>query len=181
MSDVRLIKKYPNRRLYDTAISSYITLQDVKRLVMEGVDFRVVDARTDEEITRNILLQVITEQEEQGEPILSTELLQQIIRFYGHALQGLMSSYLESSLRLFLEQQHAFREQLRLLLEPNPVGLLVDLAQRNLGIWRTMQENFLRSLKSAQPESSGSEAVRAAEEHKIAEDNGAKPSEPPKP
>jgi polyhydroxyalkanoate synthesis repressor PhaR len=143
MSEPRLIKKYPNRRLYDTTISSYITLQDVKRLVMEGVDFRVADARTDEDITRSILLQVITEQEERGEPILSTEFLQQIIRCYGDALQVLMSSYLESSLRLFLEQQQAFREQLRFLTGPN------------LNVWRTMQENFLRSLMPPQPGSAG--------------------------
>jgi polyhydroxyalkanoate synthesis repressor PhaR len=97
MSEPRIIKKYPNRRLYDTAVSSYITLEDVKQLVLERADFHVIDARTNTDITRGILLQIISEQEEQGNPIFTTEVLAHIIRFYGDTLQGMMGNYLEKS------------------------------------------------------------------------------------
>jgi polyhydroxyalkanoate synthesis repressor PhaR len=153
----RIIKKYPNRRLYDTAISSYITLEDVRTLVREGIEFRVVDARSDEEITRNILLQVISEQEERGQPILSIELLQQLIRCYGDTMQGLMTSYLESSLRLFIKQQNVFREQLELLLGPSPVSALMDIAERNFETWAGMQASFLRALAAQREEREASE------------------------
>lgn len=143
MSDVRIIKKYPNRRLYDTAISSYITLEDVKRLVLDRVEFQVVDARSQEDLTRTILLQIITEQEEQGTPILTTELLEQLIRFYGDTLQGMMSSYLERSLSFFIEQQSSMRNQLQDLVTQTPLGMMSEMAERNLNMWKTMQENFL--------------------------------------
>lgn len=143
MSDMRIIKKYPNRRLYDTAISSYITLEDVKRLVLDRVEFQVVDARSQEDLTRTILLQIITEQEEQGTPILTTELLEQLIRFYGDTLQGMMSSYLERSLSFFIEQQSSMRNQLQDLVTQTPLGMMSEMAERNLNMWKTMQENFL--------------------------------------
>ena len=148
MSETRVIKKYPNRRLYDTAISSYITLEDVKRLVLDGATFHVIDARSGEDITRTILLQIIAEQEEQGDPIFSTEVLAHIIRFYGDTLQGLIGRYLEQSLRGFVEQQHLVREQVRSL-SPisqglNPLSLMHDFAEQNLAIWKNMQEKFYR-------------------------------------
>ena len=107
----RIIKKYPNRRLYDTETSSYITLQDVKKLVLEHVDFRVEDAKTKDDLTRPILLQIILEEEMGGMPMFSTPLLAQIIRFYGHAMQGLMGAYLEKNLHAFAEMQSRFAEQ----------------------------------------------------------------------
>ena len=88
MTDKRIIKKYPNRRLYDTEISKYITLEDVKKLVLSGVDFCVKDVKTDEDLTRNILLQIISEQEHDGDPMFSTQTLTQLIRFYGNAYQS---------------------------------------------------------------------------------------------
>jgi len=154
MSEPRTIKKYPNRRLYDTADSRYITLEDIKRLVSEGVELRVMDARSEEDLTRNILLQVISDQEERGEPILSTELLQQIIRFYGDTMQGLITNYLENSLRAFVEQQNAFRDQLRVVVGQTPMSMLMELAERNFAMWRNMQESFLRAaLPNAQDSS----------------------------
>ena len=102
MSDLRVIKKYPNRRLYDTAISQYVTLDDIRELVAGGSSFQVVDAKSKEDITRSILLQIIVEQEESGDPILSTDFLARVIRFYGDAMQGFMGSYLEKSLESFL-------------------------------------------------------------------------------
>jgi len=91
----RLIKKYPNRRLYDTQTSSYITLADVKQLVLANEQFKVVDAKTDEDLTRSILLQIILEEEANGTPMFSSAALSQIIRYYGHTMQGMMGAYLE--------------------------------------------------------------------------------------
>ena len=110
-SGPRILKKYPNRRLYDTHSSGYITLADVKRMVLEGVDFEVRDAKTGEELTRSILLQIILEEETDGVPMFSTTMLAQIIRFYGNAMQGMMGAYLEKNLQTFVELQQRFAEQ----------------------------------------------------------------------
>ena len=101
MTDVRIIKKYPNRRLYDTEISRYITLEEVRQLVLQNIRFRVEDKRSHEDITRSILLQVIAEQEQGGDPIFTTDLLIFILRVYGDPMQGSISRYLELSIRLF--------------------------------------------------------------------------------
>lgn len=108
---LRILKKYPNRRLYDTQTSSYITLADVKKMVLEGATFEVRDAKSGEELTRSILLQIILEEEMGGMPMFSTPLLAQIIRFYGHAMQGLMGAYLEKNLQAFTDMQSRFAEQ----------------------------------------------------------------------
>lgn len=108
---MRIIKKYPNRRLYDTETSSYITLTDIKQLVLEVTPFQVVDAKTGEELTRSILLQVILELESEGVPMFSAETLKQIIRFYGHAMQGVMGSYLEKNMQVLTEMQNRMRDQ----------------------------------------------------------------------
>lgn len=148
---VRVIKKYPNRRLYDTEVSRYITLQEVRQLVMENVKFRVQDKNTHEDITRSILLQVISEQEEGGNPIFTTELLTRIIRFYGDPMQASITRYLELSLQLFVQKQHQFAEQLKTLLgqAQHPVQVLNDLAEQNVPIWRSVRREFLRNLSRA--------------------------------
>ncbi|MDR0701464.1 MAG: polyhydroxyalkanoate synthesis repressor PhaR [Azoarcus sp.] len=110
---VRLIKKYPNRRLYDTCTSSYITLNDVKELVLSYTEFQVVDARTGEDITRSILLQIILEEEGGGVPMFTSDLLSHMIRFYGHALQGMMGKYLENNIKAFSDMQAKLQEQVR--------------------------------------------------------------------
>ncbi len=138
MDTTRVIKKYPNRRLYDTAISSYITLADVKRLVLDGVDFHVVDAKTREDITRSILLQIISEEEEGGEPIFSSQLLAELIRAYGGNMQSMLTSYLEKSLELWGEQQRLFRERTREFMDHNPVSMLTQFAEQNLSVWRQL-------------------------------------------
>jgi len=104
----RLIKKYPNRRLYDTQTSSYITLTDVKQLVLDNEEFTVVDAKSAEDLTRSILLQIILEEEANGAPMFSTVVLAQIIRYYGHAMQGMMGSYLEKNVQAFTDIQRKF-------------------------------------------------------------------------
>src|ERR1700741_657630 len=105
-SGPRVLKKYPNRRLYDTQLSSYITLADVKAMVLTGEHFEVRDAKSGEDLTRSILLQIILEEETGGMPIFSAQMLAQIIRFYGHAMQGMMGSYLEKNLQTFTDIQN---------------------------------------------------------------------------
>lgn len=110
-ASVRVLKKYPNRRLYDTQTSSYITLADVKKMVLGGETFEVRDAKTTEDLTRSILLQIILEEETGGVPMFSTASLEQIIRFYGHAMQGVMGGYLEKNMQTFTDLQGKFTEQ----------------------------------------------------------------------
>lgn len=105
-----LIKKYPNRRLYDTQTSTYITLSDVKQLVMDNDNFQVVDAKTNEDLTRSILLQIILDEEAGGSPMFSSAVLSQIIRYYGHAMQGMMGNYLEKNIQAFIEIQQKLAE-----------------------------------------------------------------------
>ena len=114
----RVLKKYPNRRLYDTQASSYITLLDVKDMALQGQDFQVLDAKTAEDITRSILLQIILEEETGGVPLFSAPMLANIIRFYGHAMQGMMGHYLEQNLQGFADLQRQWTEQSKSLYDP---------------------------------------------------------------
>jgi polyhydroxyalkanoate synthesis repressor PhaR len=114
----RVLKKYPNRRLYDTSASTYITLADVKHMVLEGTEFEVRDAKTGDDLTRSILLQIILEEETGGVPMFTSRMLAQIIRFYGHAMQGMMGSYLEKNLQTFVEMQARLADQARGLYDP---------------------------------------------------------------
>jgi polyhydroxyalkanoate synthesis repressor PhaR len=107
----RIIKKYPNRRLYDTETSSYITVTEVKQLVMTGTDFMVRDVKTNEDLTRSILLQIILEEEAGGAPMFTETVLRNIIRFYGHAMQGFMGNYLEKNMQAFMDVQTKMSEQ----------------------------------------------------------------------
>ena len=125
--DIRLIKKYPNRRLYDTATSSYITLADVKKLVLQQIPFKVVDAKSGEDLTRSILLQIILEEESAGAPMFSSDMLSQIIRFYGNAMQGMMGTYLEKIIQTFMEIQRRLQEQ--------SLGKMGDNPMLNSGSW----------------------------------------------
>ncbi|MGO4220770.1 polyhydroxyalkanoate synthesis repressor PhaR [Lysobacter sp. TAF61] len=142
MASMRVIKKYPNRRLYDTEISSYITIEDVRQLIVDGEEFEVRDARSGDDLTRQVLLQIIAEHEQDGEPVLSTQLLSQIIRFYGDSLQGFMGSYLERSMQVFLDQQQQFRNQMGGILGQTPWALMNQLTERNLAMWNEFQRNL---------------------------------------
>jgi len=119
---VRLIKKYPNRRLYDTQTSTYITLADVKQLVLDHENFQVLDAKSGEELTRPILLQIILEEEAGGVPMFSAQMLSQVIRFYGNAMQGMMGSYLEKNIQAFIDIQGKLSEQSKAFYETNKIG-----------------------------------------------------------
>lgn len=148
---IRIIKKYPNRRLYDTEISSYITLEEIRQLVLDGENFEVRDAKSGEDLTRSVLLQIISEHEEKGQPMLSPQLLSQIIRFYGDSLQGFMGPYLERSLQVFLDQQQQFRNQLNSLMGQTPWSMLNELTERNMDAWKSMQRGFLDAATQARP------------------------------
>ncbi len=116
---VRMIKKYPNRRLYDTRTSSYITLADVKELVLKQEQFQVVDAKSSEDLTRSILLQIILEEEAGGMPMFTSDLLSQLIRFYGNAMQGMVGNYLEKNMQTFVLVQKQLQEQSRAMYGDN--------------------------------------------------------------
>jgi polyhydroxyalkanoate synthesis repressor PhaR len=141
----RVIKKYPNRRLYDTTESKYITLDDVKKLVLEGVPFLVTDKQTGEDITRNILLQIIIEQEEAGAPVFSTDMLQQLIGFYGKSMQGAASNFIQQSLAMLAEQQQAFQQQMTRAVTGNPLAAMQEMTERNMELWRRMQSEFFKA------------------------------------
>lgn len=156
----RIIKKYPNRRLYDTVESKYITVDDVRKLVLKGIDFCVVDKKSGEDITRTILLQIILEQEEDGEPMFSSDALTRIIRFYGDAVQGLASSFLDRSLNMFAEQQDLFRTQLHDAVRKHPLTTLTELTQQNLQLWRKMQDDFFKASGMSSRENTGTKDKR---------------------
>ena len=146
MAATRIIKKYPNRRLYDTEISSYITIEDVRQLIVDGEDFEVRDAKSGDDLTRSVLLQIIAEHESDGEPVLSTQLLSQIIRFYGDSLQGFMGNYLERSMQVFLDQQQQFRQQMGGMLGQTPWAMMNQLTERNMELWKEFQKNLTGSV-----------------------------------
>ena len=140
----KLIKKYPNRRLYDTEASKYITLGDLKIMITEGLTIKVVDSNTDEDITRNVLMQIILEADSGGEPIFNTAMLQQIIRFYGGSLQGMFARYLEDSLTFFAQQQ----AQIRDTLGSDPLSVMTKMAEQNMKMWGEFQNSFFNPGKS---------------------------------
>ena len=120
-TQARTIKKYPNRRLYDTETSSYITLADVKKLVLENVEFKVEDAKSKDDLTRSILLQIILEEESAGAPMFTSDSLSQIIRFYGNAMQGMMGGYIEKNIETFMQIQNKLQDQSRQVYGQNPM------------------------------------------------------------
>lgn len=147
MSQARIIKKYPNRRLYDTEISSYVTLEDVRQLIIEGESFEVREARSGKDLTRSVLLQILAEHEDIGQPIFSTQLLTTVIRFYGDSLQGIIGSYLERSIQVFSEQQQQLRGHIGTVVQ-SPWTLLSQLTERNMEVWKGLQQGIKSGLSS---------------------------------
>jgi polyhydroxyalkanoate synthesis repressor PhaR len=142
----RIIKKYANRRLYDSERSEYITLADLKDLVVAGERVRVIDAKSKDDISREVLLQLVAEQETLGRPILNEAILTALIRFYGHPMQQVATRYLEAALGQLQEQQRQLLEHMRGLLE-SPVDLAGRLARQNLEWLSEMQKGFLAALR----------------------------------
>ena len=149
MSEPRIIKKYPNRRLYDTVQSKYITLSDIRSLVLERIEFVVIDKKSQEDITRSILLQVIAEQEHGVDPVMSRDFLSQVIRSYGGNLQNMLSSYLEQSMKLFGSQQRELRDKVKAVVGMDPVETVAGVAQRNYQRWRSVQDEIFKTLMNA--------------------------------
>ena len=136
---MRIIKKYPNRRLYDTEKSSYITLSAVYQLIREGLDFKVVDAESGDDITRSILIQIIIEQENGNNPIFTTEMLTKFIGFYDDAAKNLFGEFLEKNLQIFTDHQKRYMAGMM----ENPMSRAVqDMTERNLDFWKGMQQRF---------------------------------------
>jgi polyhydroxyalkanoate synthesis repressor PhaR len=146
MSQERLIKKYANRRLYDASQSRHITLDDIRGLIVKGEKIRIVEDKTGHDITRHIFLQVIAEQEQFGRPILSTKVLEAIIRFYGNSMQGYLASFLEKSVETFLNQQEALQAQLSRIMTNTPLSAVADLTRQNFETLAKMQESMLSAL-----------------------------------
>jgi polyhydroxyalkanoate synthesis repressor PhaR len=136
----RVIRKYPNRRLYDTVESRYVTLADVRRLVVERIDFVVLDRKSQQDITRSILLQVIAEQEGGGESLMSRDFLSQVIRSYGNGLHDFVGRYLDESIQLFAKEQRDLRDRFKQVVGVDPLETVTQVAQKNYQRWKALQE-----------------------------------------
>ena len=147
---LRLIKKYPNRRLYDTQTSTYITLADVKQLVLDQENFQVLDAKSGEDLTRPILLQIILEEESGGVPMFSAQMLSQVIRFYGNAMQGMMGSYLEKNIQAFIDIQGKLSEQSKAFYESNKIGpeMWTQFVNMQSPMIQSMMSNYIEQSKN---------------------------------
>jgi polyhydroxyalkanoate synthesis repressor PhaR len=162
MQQERLIRKYANRRLYDTVGSRHVTLDDLRQLIVAGDKIKVVDDKSGEDLTRQVLLQIISEQEQFGSPVLGADLLEMIIRFYGGPMQGLLSRYLEQAFTAMLRQQEAMQSEMAKALQ-TPFAPLTELARKNFELWEQMQA-----------------AARTAMSGRAAESPAASPQDPKK-
>jgi polyhydroxyalkanoate synthesis repressor PhaR len=140
---MRIIKKYPNRRLYDTESSAYITLSAVHELVRKGIAFKVVDAESGDDLTRSILIQIIIEQEAGEKPMFSEDVLTKFIRFYDDAAQHMFGEFLEKNLKIFGDHQKKFQDQVGGAILSPLARMVQDMTERNLEVWQDMQKNFL--------------------------------------
>jgi polyhydroxyalkanoate synthesis repressor PhaR len=142
MARPRIIRKYANRRLYDTEASRHINKDDVRKLIAAGKDVRILEDGSGDDITRSVLLQLVAEQELGGKPVLSDQMLTQIIRFYDHPMQGVLGSYLQQSFETFLQQQSTLQEQMQELMRNGPFAVMKDVAKQNMEAWQAMQKAF---------------------------------------
>lgn len=142
MTEERVIRKYANRRLYDAADSRHVTLEDIRKMIGAGERVKVVEDKTGEDVTRSLLLQIIANQEQFGTPVLSTQLLEAIIRFYGNPVQEMLTRYLEQSIGSLLRQQEVMRTEMAKVLE-SPFAPVADMARQNMELWAKMQASML--------------------------------------
>jgi polyhydroxyalkanoate synthesis repressor PhaR len=182
MSQERLIRKYANRRLYDTVGSRHVTLADLRQLVIAGERLKVVDDKSGEELTRSVLLQIIADQEQFGAPTLSTELLEMIIRFYASPVQSMLTAYLEQGFTALLRQQDAMRGEMDKVLGTSAMAPFVDLARSNMEAFARMQAKFfgiapgaMRPQPQSPPPAGDAAAPRDAAD---GSESGADPSSP---
>lgn len=151
----RVIKKYANRRLYDASQSKHITLDDIRTMIIAGERIRIVEDKTNEDITRLILLQVIADQEQFGRPILSTSLLETLISFYGNSLQAFLSTYLEKSVETFIDQQEVVHAQLARMMSTEPAGAISEMTRQNSELSSRMQASMLETFSTAKDKEKG--------------------------
>jgi polyhydroxyalkanoate synthesis repressor PhaR len=154
MAEERIIRKYANRRLYDATSSRHVTLDDIRKMVGSGERIKVIEDKNGDDITRSILLQIIAAQEQFGTPVLSTELLEAVIRFYGNPVQEMLTRYLEQSIGSLLRQQQVMRAEMAKVLE-SPMAPMADLARQNMELWAKMQASMLSSFSPPSPPPSG--------------------------
>ena len=147
MAEAKIIKKYPNRSLYDTSQSKYISLSDLKQYVLADQEFLVQEVKSKKDITRQVLLQIIADEENAGTPIFTTQVLRRLIRIYGNATAGPLGGYIEQMSTLLEQQTRLFWEQLTETPEFNPAATWTEIAARNLEIWQETQANLLRAVK----------------------------------
>ncbi len=151
MASERVIKKYANRRLYDSTGSRHVTLEDIRKMIVAGEKVRIVDDKSGEDLTRAVLLQVIAEQEQFGTPVLSTELLEAIIRFYGNPVQEMLTRYMEHSVGALVRQQQAMRAEMAKALE-GPMAPLAEFARQNMDQWAKLQSSMLSAFAPRKPD-----------------------------
>ncbi|MBT3709803.1 polyhydroxyalkanoate synthesis repressor PhaR [Pseudomonadales bacterium] len=141
---MREFKKYPNRRLYDIEESKYVTVEDIRKLVLKGEVIRVLDSKTEKDLTRSVLLQIITEQESEGhEPILTNRVLEQLIRFYGAPMQNVVSKYIEQSIKTFLEHEQNYRQRMQDFSPADPMGLMRKALEQNMEFWNRLTNSSI--------------------------------------
>ena len=142
---MRAFKKYPNRRLYDIEESKYVTVEDIRKIILNGESISVVDSKTEKDLTRTVLMQIISEQEGEGhEPILTNRVLEQLIRFYGDAMQSIVGRYIEQSIMTFLEHQDRYQRSVRDLTSGDPLKLMRNAMEQNMEFWNRMASSALR-------------------------------------
>ena len=141
---MREFKKYPNRRLYDIEESKYVTVEDIRKIVLEGESISVVDSKTEKDLTRTVLMQIISEQEGEGhEPILTNRVLEQLVRFYGDAMHSVVGRYIEQSIMTFLEHQDRYRRSVRDFSSAEPPNLMKKAMEQNMEFWNQMTRSTL--------------------------------------
>jgi len=154
---MRAFKKYPNRRLYDIEESKYVTVEDIRKIILNGESIAVVDSKTEKDLTRTVLMQIISEQEGEGhEPILTNRVLEQLIRFYGDAMQSVVGRYIEQSIMTFLEHQDRYQRSVRDLTSGDPLKLMRNAMEQNMEFWNRVAGSTMRPdrpvQESPQPE-----------------------------
>jgi len=180
MQQERLIRKYSNRRLYDTGGSRHVTLEDLRQLIVTGEKIKVIDDKSGEDLTRSVLLQIISEQEQFGLPVLGSELLEMIIRFYGGPMQALLSRYLEQAFTTMLRQQEAMQSEMSKALQ-TPFAPLTELARKNMEMWEQMQAATRNAFGAPSgPGAQNSQSTQGAKPAKAANRNADKTQNNPK-
>src|SRR5271166_5276383 len=161
MQQERLIRKYSNRRLYDTVGSRHVTLDDLRQLIVTGEKIKVIDDKSGDDLTRQVLLQIISEQEQFGSPVLGAELLEMIIRFYGGPMQALLSRYLEQAFTAMVRQQEAMQSEIAKALQ-TPFAPLTEFARKNFEVWEQMQAAARAAMTGRSAEAAAPTATAAA-------------------